>query len=104
MLAANLPKNKPKEDKETIGRRKVELIGERAISGMEDRTVPRTGTPTKQIGLPDNNVHAAARSHLRSDTDRQRGFSGGIGHRRRGRRHAVARSYQIRSVHPLTGG
>lgn len=32
--------------------------GINSISGIEDRAVPRTGRPTKQMGLPDNNVHA----------------------------------------------
>ena len=90
---------------EKKGETETELIGSRAIPRIEDRAVPRTGRPTKQMGLPDNNVHAASEiASTTGDTDRQRGFSGGIGHRRRGMRHAVARCYRIRSVHPLTGG
>ena len=59
--------------------------------------MPRTGRPTKQMGLPDNNVHAASKiASTTGDTDRQRGFSGGIGDRRRGMSHAVARCYRIR--------
>ncbi|KAK1117526.1 hypothetical protein K0M31_016561 [Melipona bicolor] len=93
------------ELKRRKGETETELIGSRAIPRIEDRAVPRTGRPTKQMGLPDNNVHAASEiASTTGDTDRQRGFSGGIGDRRRGMRHAVARCYRIRSVHPLTGG
>lgn len=46
---------------DSIGREREVLTlseGINSISGIEDRAVPRTGRPTKQMGLPDNNVHA----------------------------------------------